>query len=204
MIESKVCALEIAGKRTVFRSILEARWATFFTDRGLEWEYEPFKFPIGDKGLTYTPDFRVEGIGIIEVKPYWDALAESIDRIEKYIEKTKERVYVLAGNTPFEAQVAILHGPPLGVLRCDGTQGFVILGGKEARKKACEDWESFRASIHNNLNQVSGRFETDALAIGEVMFNAIADLQPEQSPGGWRGKSILRRLAKQVTTKNAA
>jgi hypothetical protein len=57
-----------------FRSRLEARWAVFFDELGLDWEYEPEGFDLGDLGL-YLPDFRVwlpecgTGYFWVEVKP---------------------------------------------------------------------------------------------------------------------------------------
>lgn len=54
-----------------FRSRLEARWAVFFTNFGLRWEYEPEGFAVD--GAAYLPDFRVwtpQGEPIwYEVKP---------------------------------------------------------------------------------------------------------------------------------------
>lgn len=39
-----------------FRSRLEARWAVFFDAAGIEYQYEPEGFDLGD-GLYYLPDF---------------------------------------------------------------------------------------------------------------------------------------------------
>jgi len=59
-----------------FRSRLEARWAVFFTEAGIEWEYEPQGFET--EAGPYLPDFRVriperlgmsERRGWVEVKP---------------------------------------------------------------------------------------------------------------------------------------
>lgn len=43
-----------------FRSRLEARWAVFFDELGVVWDYEPQGFDLGDAGL-YLPDFWLEG-----------------------------------------------------------------------------------------------------------------------------------------------
>lgn len=51
-------AIETVYKGYCFRSRLEARWAVFFDALGLEWEYEPEGFDLGD-GVYYLPDFRV-------------------------------------------------------------------------------------------------------------------------------------------------
>ena len=45
-----------------FRSRLEARWAVFFDALGIEYEYEPEGFDLGN-GTYYLPDFRVKCYG---------------------------------------------------------------------------------------------------------------------------------------------
>ena len=55
---------EYAG--TTFRSQLEARWAAYFDQRGIAWQYEP------DRLSGWTPDFRLILNGVeayAEVKP---------------------------------------------------------------------------------------------------------------------------------------
>jgi hypothetical protein len=64
-------AIETRAYGCRFRSRLEARWAVFFDNLGLRWEYEPEGFDID--GQAYLPDFRVwtpQGEPIwYEVKP---------------------------------------------------------------------------------------------------------------------------------------
>lgn len=53
-----------------FRSRLEARWAVFFDELHIEWEYEPEGF-VCDDGTWYLPDFylpRFNGGLYVEVK----------------------------------------------------------------------------------------------------------------------------------------
>ena len=55
---------EYAG--TTFRSQLEARWAAYFDQRGIAWQYEPVRLS------GWTPDFRLVLHGVeayAEVKP---------------------------------------------------------------------------------------------------------------------------------------
>ena len=54
MSELKAIQTEYKGYR--FRSRLEARWAVFFDACGVDWEYEPEGYDLGD-GLYYLPDF---------------------------------------------------------------------------------------------------------------------------------------------------
>lgn len=54
-----------------FRSRLEARWAVFFDELGVTWDYEPQGFDLGDAGL-YLPDFWLEDHQCwFEVKGQW-------------------------------------------------------------------------------------------------------------------------------------
>lgn len=51
---------------TLFRSRLEARWAVFFDQIGLDWYYEPVKWVNGS--IEYTPDFHVGGLHCKDAK----------------------------------------------------------------------------------------------------------------------------------------
>lgn len=66
-------AIETKYKGYRFRSRLEARWAVFFDECGIKWEYEPEGYDL-DSGY-YLPDFFLPEIGggtWIEVKPNAD------------------------------------------------------------------------------------------------------------------------------------
>lgn len=45
----------------LFRSRLEARWAVFFDACGVDYEYEPEGYDLGN-GLMYLPDFLLHGV----------------------------------------------------------------------------------------------------------------------------------------------
>lgn len=64
---SKIKVIETIYKGYRFRSRLEARWAVFFDELGVEWEYEPEGFVLEGRGrepdLFYLPDFRVKCYG---------------------------------------------------------------------------------------------------------------------------------------------
>lgn len=49
-----------------FRSRLEARWAVFFNEAGINWEYEPEGFEL-PSGRRYLPDFRLH----LKTKKLW-------------------------------------------------------------------------------------------------------------------------------------
>jgi hypothetical protein len=71
-------------KGVVTRSTLEAHWAKFFDLAGLEWHYEPRVFLLGD-GTTYRPDFYVEGLGYIEIKPSIEAFTLIREKIRRFL-----------------------------------------------------------------------------------------------------------------------
>lgn len=71
-----------------FRSRLEARWAVFFDAYGVEWEYEPEGFDLGD-GICYLPDFLLHGVkGYVEGDLYVEVKGhltdEDLFKIEKF------------------------------------------------------------------------------------------------------------------------
>jgi hypothetical protein len=62
-------AIDTPYRGHLFRSRLEARWAVFFDNLGLSWEYEVEGYDLGE--LRYLPDFKVVvpgGVTWIEVK----------------------------------------------------------------------------------------------------------------------------------------
>ncbi len=80
-----------AGHR--FRSRLEARWAVFLDTLDLDWQYEPEGFNLED-GTRYLPDFHVDGVGWLEIKPRFDSAA--LDAISEVGEAHGETGYLIA------------------------------------------------------------------------------------------------------------
>lgn len=73
-----------------FRSRLEARWAVFFDQLGIVYEYEPEGFDLGDAGW-YLPDFWVSDGGegwFVEVKSRKPLSAEEWNKIRALDEQT--------------------------------------------------------------------------------------------------------------------
>ena len=91
-----------------FRSRLEARWAVFFDEVGIEYEYEPEGFELDD-GTRYLPDFyfpRYDWYG--EVKAPREGAAEEILRAKRFV-GDKIKVLVLFGNIPPKADCPFWH-----------------------------------------------------------------------------------------------
>lgn len=84
-------AIETRYKGYRFRSRLEARWAVFFDNMGIKYEYEPEGFVLAG-GTHYLPDFRVttpQGRTIwYEVKANDDS--SGVDKAEKFDSMFKE------------------------------------------------------------------------------------------------------------------
>ena len=91
-------AIETYYKGYRFRSRLEARWAVFFDAFGIDWEYEPEGYDLGDLGW-YLPDFYLHDSGwFIEVK----------GRIED--KKELEKARYLDNYTPMNACGCLILG----------------------------------------------------------------------------------------------
>jgi hypothetical protein len=108
--------IETRYKGHLFRSRLEARWAVFFDEMGIEWEYEkegytlePIKIPdieeidieLNKKTINYLPDFYLPQLDMfVEIK------GDSIKKIE-YIKAqrlsfySKKKVAIIK-NLPFD------------------------------------------------------------------------------------------------------
>lgn len=66
---SSIKPIETLWKGYRFRSRLEARWAVFFEELGIRWEYEPQGFELSD-GTRYLPDFYLPDQNLyVEIKP---------------------------------------------------------------------------------------------------------------------------------------
>lgn len=107
---------------TIFRSRLEARWATFLDSHHITWQYEPQTITL-PSGTVYIPDFWLPELGAwIEVK------GEGIPRIEKAIELGQTRACHCDGSCtcawPGGELVLIGHPPkPYDSLRDPTLQG---------------------------------------------------------------------------------
>lgn len=66
----EIKAIETSYKGYRFRSRLEARWAVFFENAGITWDYETEGFDLGGSLGWYLPDFYLPLLKVwIEIKP---------------------------------------------------------------------------------------------------------------------------------------
>lgn len=130
-------AIQTQYKGYHFRSRLEARWAVFFDALGLEWEYEPEGFELGD-GVYYLPDFYLPKLKAwVEVK---GGLVGGSDLSRD----DKEKVMRFANSIPWNQSLTVVsdfpkegkelvvtnisnkHGAPSGVLTSPSLSGALI------------------------------------------------------------------------------
>lgn len=84
-IQATPAYYQVPGReeRTRFRSLLEARWGMAFWMMHHEWRYEPHTFHM-PRGRRYTPDFYLEDVGWIEIKPHFEALQAVEDKLSMF------------------------------------------------------------------------------------------------------------------------
>ncbi len=91
-----IAAIETVFRGYRFRSRLEARWAVFFETLGIDFDYEPEGFDLGETGY-YLPDFYLPGLRLwLEIKPQ----APSHDEMWKaktFTELSGENMAILHG-----------------------------------------------------------------------------------------------------------
>lgn len=91
-------AIETRYRGYRMRSRLEARWATFYDALGLGWVYEPEGYILED-GAWYLPDFKIEGIGWIEIKPE-EFTRDEWMKLGRLCDETGIPGFMFAGNIP--------------------------------------------------------------------------------------------------------
>lgn len=149
---SQIKAIETEYKGYRFRSRLEARWAVFFENIGMNWRYEPEGYDLGKVGY-YLPDFLIlspQGYNFYyEIKPNGyvnDGKLDTLIKLLKESQPKKEYVGPDDGTPVFEGSTLI--GDPIdiitkeiptvcprcGVIRPDG---FECGGGKYVAEINC-------------------------------------------------------------------
>lgn len=101
------------------RSQLEARWAIFFRELGLQWQYEPITLKGGEH--SYKPDFHVDGFGYVEIKP----------TLGLFIQESAKRIAAVAkANPDLKIYAFIGDGVGFGWGKMDGCSVALYHGDK--------------------------------------------------------------------------
>lgn len=97
-------ALETSYEGCRFRSRLEARWAVFFDIWGVKWHYEPqgVKLP---SGRCYLPDFLIDGIGYVEIKPAHEEDDGKFQELGDALLPWGQYAYCFVGDIPSPAKL---------------------------------------------------------------------------------------------------
>jgi hypothetical protein len=94
---------------------LEARWAVFFDALGIEWEYEPQGYDLGELGW-YLPDFVIHPFGssvstYMEIKPDKDVSEKDAKKFlafaEGIIESDATGVVLICAGDPMADQISM-------------------------------------------------------------------------------------------------
>lgn len=123
--------IETKYRGIVFRSRLEARWAVFFDQLGIEWQYEPQGFE--KDGDRYLPDFRLSCKGgdvWAEVKGDRDYVQNNLGRLSRWFSGTPilpASKMIFLGDIPFG----------VGAL-------LVFAVGCNSKGEPYSDWMTFR------------------------------------------------------------
>lgn len=149
--------IETRYKGYRFRSRLEARWAVFFDELGIEWEYEKEGFDIS--GIRYLPDFWLSTVNLwAEVKP--QALND------------RERILTtqLSVTTGYDVLwlVGVPENHPYGAISQYGSQTYCLTNYKDYPQRehrfygnpSDEDWDNyFDDTLQASIAAKSARFE---------------------------------------------
>jgi hypothetical protein len=79
-------SIETPYDGNLYASLLEARWAVFFDNAGIPFEYEYVGYKLGELGKTwYLPDFWLPEQQVwVEVKPHSDFVGRDIKKITHF------------------------------------------------------------------------------------------------------------------------
>lgn len=93
-------AIETKYKDYRFRSRTEAKWAIFFDAMGIEWEYEPEGYDLGEAGW-YLPDFWLPYFKMwVEIKGI-NPNDDELNKARALCDATRNRVIIFVGNPWF-------------------------------------------------------------------------------------------------------
>ncbi len=95
--------IETRYKGYRFRSRLEARWAVFFDQAGIRYDYEPEGFAL-PSGAAYLPDFYLPGLGVyVEIKPSLLIPYRGLAKLVEFAHAGGHKLLLIAGSPGQEA-----------------------------------------------------------------------------------------------------
>ena len=177
--------IETVYKGYKFRSRLEARWAVFFDACGVEWEYEPEGYDLGD-GVYYLPDFLLHDVdgrdgGDIYVEVKGQMTAEDVIKIRRFVkdDQASGKFYpalLIVGNIPAgENMQEICHN-----ISNAAYKGFSSINGDWPRPFNFETIDGDHFAAHPGINW-DGKFEL----FGDD-YNYLCDMDDEETERAYR------------------
>jgi DNA-directed RNA polymerase subunit RPC12/RpoP len=105
----KIKAIQTEYNGYLFRSKLEAHWAVFFDELGLDYLYEPEGFQLEEH--NYLPDFLFpEGFFLYDTKKYLKKIWLEVKPVIKIRDREQEKIYDFVNQTGFD--LILLSGSP--------------------------------------------------------------------------------------------
>lgn len=169
MRDLRIPAKESWYAGVLFRSRTEAKWACFWDQLDIKWEFEPQGFVAA--GVPYLPDFATfPALGLlwVEIKPTWQADPDGV---------RKWRNFAMRRPNPERSRAALFAGPP----SLEGD--YLVIGGDDSQddplKGAWEDdtqqWRPCDNGHHYDLTY-PGLFRAKFVQDGcETIFSGASE-----------------------------
>ena len=157
-----------------FRSRLEARWAVFFDEAGIEYEYEPEGFVLED-GIRYLPDFFLPQLkAYVEIKRKnlnEDELADAEYKCSWLQVLQKDCVVLLCNGDPVDMDITAFYdywNEMLGFYECSYDSAILV---KNASWWKAEVYESGKIHCYTTCSDESAIH----IAVGEKDYNNLEE-----------------------------
>lgn len=129
-----------------FRSRLEARYAVYFDEMGIHWEYEPQGFVLTN-GVCYLPDFYLSSLcAWVEIKPNHDIPYSECQKVARFAHEKEEPCLLVVG-TPGKQKMYLLDKDVDPVFCCAVTEEFYLseFASEDEAKTCFFEWlEEYR------------------------------------------------------------
>lgn len=165
-------AIETKYKGYRFRSRLEARWAVYFDDAGIDWEYEPEGFDLGSAGY-YLPDFYLP-----KEKLWVEVKAKSLN------EKERGKAFALSSQSGLP--VICLNGipnPRMGEYSNEIVDVKGYIGSDCDYANQCQfAYDLIQFYLNNACGNVENLIESDSLLKDALEWDCIYHMEKHNKP----------------------
>lgn len=129
-------AIETIYNNYRFRSRLEARWAIFFDELKIKYQYELEGYELPN-GMRYLPDFYIESLDLfVEIKPSVDSISnEDIDKMISFSINGKKNLLLITGE-PTKDSMYFLSSRTIYTI-----DDIKTITGNDNISEAYDDWK---------------------------------------------------------------